>query len=117
MNFVWKKKFYHNQLNKMFFVFSSVLRFVGPTDNIYSCSFVQMLEQRLENAFEEAQDKVLETYNRLTVEVLQAIFSANRANVKNNAQSDVLDTYNHTLFPRLLRNAHTAPLCKCFTAN
>lgn len=28
-----------------------------------------MLEQRLENAFEEAQDKVLETYNRLTVEV------------------------------------------------
>lgn len=48
----------------------SVLRFVGPTDNIYSCSFVQMLEQRLENAFDEAQDKVLETYNRLTVEVL-----------------------------------------------
>ncbi|XP_047203773.1 UPF0606 protein KIAA1549L isoform X2 [Girardinichthys multiradiatus] len=47
----------------------TVLRFVGPTDNIYSCSFVQMLEQRLENAFEEAQDKVLETYNRLTVEI------------------------------------------------
>uniref|UniRef100_A0A8C5D5U0 KIAA1549-like b n=1 Tax=Gouania willdenowi TaxID=441366 RepID=A0A8C5D5U0_GOUWI len=47
----------------------SVLRFVGPTDNIYSCSFVQMLEQRLENAFDEAQDKVLETYNRLTVEI------------------------------------------------
>uniref|UniRef100_A0AAQ6IME1 KIAA1549-like a n=1 Tax=Anabas testudineus TaxID=64144 RepID=A0AAQ6IME1_ANATE len=47
----------------------TVLRFVGPTDNIYSCSFIQMLEQRLENAFEEAQDKVLETYNRLTVEI------------------------------------------------
>ncbi|XP_014864626.1 PREDICTED: UPF0606 protein KIAA1549L-like isoform X2 [Poecilia mexicana] len=47
----------------------TVLRFVGPADNIYSCSFVQMLEQRLENAFEEAQDKVLETYNRLTVEI------------------------------------------------
>ncbi|KAM4553765.1 UPF0606 protein KIAA1549L isoform 2-T2 [Fundulus diaphanus] len=47
----------------------TVLRFVGPTDNIYSCSFVQMLEQRLENAFEEAQDKVLENYNRLTVEI------------------------------------------------
>uniref|UniRef100_A0A3Q2EKV9 KIAA1549-like b n=1 Tax=Cyprinodon variegatus TaxID=28743 RepID=A0A3Q2EKV9_CYPVA len=46
-----------------------ILRFVGPTDNIYSCSFVQMLEQRLENAFEEAQDKVLENYNRLTVEI------------------------------------------------
>lgn len=57
-----------------------MLRFVGPTDNIYSCSFVQMLEQRLENAFDEAQDKVLETYNRLTVEVvhglMEAIFSA-----------------------------------------
>uniref|UniRef100_A0A3P9MJK4 SEA domain-containing protein n=1 Tax=Oryzias latipes TaxID=8090 RepID=A0A3P9MJK4_ORYLA len=46
-----------------------VLRFVGPTDNIYSCSFVQMLEQRLGNAFDEAQDKVLETYNRLSVEI------------------------------------------------
>ncbi|XP_013867622.1 UPF0606 protein KIAA1549L [Austrofundulus limnaeus] len=47
----------------------TVLRFVGPTDNIYSCSFIQTLEQRLENAFDEAQDKVLETYNRLTVEI------------------------------------------------
>nr|XP_046248976.1 UPF0606 protein KIAA1549L isoform X2 [Scatophagus argus] len=47
----------------------TVLRFVGPTDNIYSCSFVQMLKERLENAFDEAQDKVLETYNRLTVEI------------------------------------------------
>uniref|UniRef100_A0A8C5CYL7 Uncharacterized protein n=1 Tax=Gadus morhua TaxID=8049 RepID=A0A8C5CYL7_GADMO len=46
-----------------------LLRFIGPTDNIYSCSFVQMLEQRLENAFDEAQDKVLETYSRLTVEI------------------------------------------------
>ncbi|XP_056454688.1 UPF0606 protein KIAA1549L [Gadus chalcogrammus] len=47
----------------------TVLRFIGPTDNVYSCSFVQMLEQRLENAFDEAQDKVLETYSRLTVEI------------------------------------------------
>lgn len=54
--------------------FHAVLRFVGPSDNIYSCSFVQMLAQRLENAFDEAQDKVLETYNRLTVEVLQALW-------------------------------------------
>ncbi|XP_039988128.1 UPF0606 protein KIAA1549L [Xiphias gladius] len=53
----------------------TVLRFVGPTDNIYSCSFVQMLEQRLENAFDEAQDKVLETYNRLTVEVLNGFMA------------------------------------------
>ncbi|KAM8861675.1 uncharacterized protein ACB058_008406 [Synchiropus picturatus] len=49
----------------------TVLRFVGPTDNVYSCSFVQMLEQRLENAFDEAQDKVLETYHRLTVEIVK----------------------------------------------
>ncbi|XP_068595726.1 UPF0606 protein KIAA1549L [Brachionichthys hirsutus] len=47
----------------------TVLRFVSPTDNVYSCSFVQMLEQRLENAFDEAQDKVLETYSRLAVEI------------------------------------------------
>ncbi|XP_061825788.2 UPF0606 protein KIAA1549L isoform X1 [Nerophis lumbriciformis] len=51
------------------FQLKTVLRFVGPTDNIYSCSFVQMLEQRLEGAFDEAQDKVLETYSRLTVEI------------------------------------------------
>ncbi|KAL0968565.1 hypothetical protein UPYG_G00268570 [Umbra pygmaea] len=47
----------------------TVLRFVGLADNINSCSFVQMLEQRLENAFEEAQDKVLESYSRLSVEI------------------------------------------------
>uniref|UniRef100_A0A3P8X6N1 SEA domain-containing protein n=1 Tax=Cynoglossus semilaevis TaxID=244447 RepID=A0A3P8X6N1_CYNSE len=46
-----------------------LLRFVGPSDNVYSCSFVQMLEQRLGNAFDEAQDKVLETYSRLSVEI------------------------------------------------
>lgn len=46
-----------------------VLRFVGPADSINSCSFVQMMEQRLENAYEEAQDKVLESYSRLSVEV------------------------------------------------
>ena len=28
-----------------------------------------MMEQRLENAFEEAQDKVLESYSGLSVEV------------------------------------------------
>uniref|UniRef100_A0A673ZA39 KIAA1549-like b n=1 Tax=Salmo trutta TaxID=8032 RepID=A0A673ZA39_SALTR len=48
---------------------SVCLRFVGPEDNINSCSFVQMMEQRLENAFEEAQDKVLESYSRLSVEI------------------------------------------------
>lgn len=59
-----------------FVSFPPVLRFVGPTDNIYSCSFVQMLEQRLENAYDEAQDKVLETYSRLTVEVLHGFMEA-----------------------------------------
>lgn len=53
-----------------------MLRFVGPSDNIYSCGFVQILAQRLENAFDEAQDKVLETYNRLTVEVLSRLVVA-----------------------------------------
>lgn len=52
----------------------TVLRFVGPTDHIYSCSFVQMLERRLENAFDEAQDKVLETYSKLTVEVRRGLW-------------------------------------------
>nr|XP_029523413.1 UPF0606 protein KIAA1549L-like isoform X4 [Oncorhynchus nerka] len=47
----------------------TVLRFVGPADRINSCSFVQMMEQRLENAFEEAQDKVMESYSRLSVEI------------------------------------------------
>ncbi|XP_041693786.2 UPF0606 protein KIAA1549L isoform X1 [Coregonus clupeaformis] len=47
----------------------TVLRFVGPADNIKSCSFVQVMEQRLENAFEEAQDKVLESYSGLSVEI------------------------------------------------
>ncbi|CDQ76712.1 unnamed protein product [Oncorhynchus mykiss] len=47
----------------------TVLRFVGPEDNVNSCSFVQMMEQRLENAFEEAQDKVLESYSGLSVEI------------------------------------------------
>nr|XP_046202868.1 UPF0606 protein KIAA1549L-like isoform X4 [Oncorhynchus gorbuscha] len=47
----------------------TVLRFVGPADRINSCSFVQMMEQRLENAFEEAQDKVMESYSGLSVEI------------------------------------------------
>lgn len=67
-----------------FMVCFSVLRFVGPTDNIYSCSFVQMLEQRLENAFDEAQDKVLETYNTLTVEVLRGAFFIRKNRRTNN---------------------------------
>uniref|UniRef100_H3CQT1 KIAA1549-like b n=2 Tax=Tetraodon nigroviridis TaxID=99883 RepID=H3CQT1_TETNG len=59
----------------------TVLRFVGPTDNIYSCSFVQILAKRLENAFDEAQDKVLETYNRLTVEIQSVTQESGSASV------------------------------------
>lgn len=39
-----------------------------------------MLAQRLENAFDEAQDKVLETYNRLIVEVRSRLVEAFQQN-------------------------------------
>lgn len=113
-----------------------MLRFVGPTDHIYSCSFVQMLEQRLENAYDEAQDKVLETYNRLTVEVrhgfMQAIFTAtshsqachicmqhaNQADVNNNkAPGKILDTYNIITFYTHCGHTAAAPQSESFTAN
>ncbi|XP_064192227.1 UPF0606 protein KIAA1549L isoform X2 [Anguilla rostrata] len=51
---------------------STVLRFVGPGDNVKSCSFAQMMEQRLENAFAEAESKVLNTHSRLSVQILSA---------------------------------------------
>ncbi|KAJ8272309.1 hypothetical protein COCON_G00111680 [Conger conger] len=51
---------------------STVLRFVGPGDNIKSCSFAQMMEKRLENAFAEAESKVLNTHSRLSVQILSA---------------------------------------------
>uniref|UniRef100_A0AAR2K001 SEA domain-containing protein n=1 Tax=Pygocentrus nattereri TaxID=42514 RepID=A0AAR2K001_PYGNA len=47
----------------------SVLRFVSPTDNIKSCSFIQMMEHRLENVFSEAQEKVEDSYGVLSVEI------------------------------------------------
>ncbi|XP_030644388.1 UPF0606 protein KIAA1549L [Chanos chanos] len=47
----------------------TVLRFVSATDNIKSCEFTQMMEQRLENVFAEAQDKVENYYGTLTVEI------------------------------------------------
>ncbi|MGH0155190.1 UNVERIFIED_CONTAM: hypothetical protein FKN15_042658 [Acipenser sinensis] len=48
----------------------TVLRFVGATDNIQSCNFVQTMEQRLQNAFTEAESKVLNAKNNLTVQIL-----------------------------------------------
>lgn len=39
-------------------------------DNIKSCGFIQMMEQRLENVFAEAQEKVEDSYGTLSVEVV-----------------------------------------------
>eukprot|EP00063_Salmo_salar_P008391 XP_013983226.1 PREDICTED: UPF0606 protein KIAA1549L-like [Salmo salar] len=47
-----------------------VLRFVGPGDDPRSCRFSQMMEQRLENVFSEAQAKVLDVHTRLSVQML-----------------------------------------------
>uniref|UniRef100_A0A8C6N8N8 Uncharacterized protein n=1 Tax=Melopsittacus undulatus TaxID=13146 RepID=A0A8C6N8N8_MELUD len=46
------------------------LQFVGQTDNIQSCKFVQTMEQRLQRAFQDAERKVLNTSNNLTVQIL-----------------------------------------------
>ncbi|XP_041073853.1 UPF0606 protein KIAA1549L-like isoform X3 [Polyodon spathula] len=54
----------------------TVLRFVGAADNIQSCNFVQTMEQRLQNAFAEAESKVLNANNNLTVQILSTSQSA-----------------------------------------
>ncbi|KAM9014897.1 UPF0606 protein KIAA1549L homolog isoform 1-T1 [Ara ararauna] len=54
---------YHFQLK-------TELHFVGQTDNIQSCKFVQTMEQRLQRAFQDAERKVLNTSNNLTVQIL-----------------------------------------------
>lgn len=46
-----------------------VLRFVGPGDDLRSCRFTQMMEQRLENAFAEAEAIVMNSHSGLTVQV------------------------------------------------
>uniref|UniRef100_A0A671KRP0 SEA domain-containing protein n=1 Tax=Sinocyclocheilus anshuiensis TaxID=1608454 RepID=A0A671KRP0_9TELE len=51
--------------------------FVGPTDNIKSCGFIQMMEQRLENVFAEAQEKVEDSYGTLSVEILNTYQTGN----------------------------------------
>uniref|UniRef100_A0A8C9FW75 KIAA1549 n=1 Tax=Pavo cristatus TaxID=9049 RepID=A0A8C9FW75_PAVCR len=53
---------YHFQLK-------TVLQFVSQTDNIQSCRFVQTMEQRLQRAFQDAERKVWNTSNNLTVQV------------------------------------------------
>ncbi|XP_051478037.1 UPF0606 protein KIAA1549L homolog isoform X1 [Apus apus] len=54
---------YHFQLK-------TELQFVGQTDNIQSCKFVQTMEQRLQRAFQDAEKKVLNTSSNLTVQIL-----------------------------------------------
>lgn len=46
-----------------------VLRFVGPGYDLRSCRFTQMMEQRLENAFAEAEAIVMNSHSGLTVQV------------------------------------------------
>lgn len=50
----------------------TVLRFVGPEDDLRSCRFTQMMERKLENAFAEAEAMVLNSYSSLTVQILSA---------------------------------------------
>ncbi|KAF1392952.1 hypothetical protein PFLUV_G00033370 [Perca fluviatilis] len=52
------------------FQLKTVLQFVGAGDDPRSCRFSQMMEQRLEKVFSEAQAKVLNTNNRLSVQML-----------------------------------------------
>ncbi|KAM7423985.1 hypothetical protein PAMA_000375 [Pampus argenteus] len=52
------------------FQLKTVLQFVGPGDDPRSCRFFQMMEQRLEKVFSEAQAKVLNTNSRLSVQML-----------------------------------------------
>ncbi|KAK5915208.1 hypothetical protein CesoFtcFv8_000821 [Champsocephalus esox] len=52
------------------FQLKTVLQFVGAGDDPRSCRFSQMMEQRLEKVFSEAQAKVLSTNNRLSVQML-----------------------------------------------
>ncbi|XP_032300647.1 UPF0606 protein KIAA1549L homolog isoform X3 [Coturnix japonica] len=54
---------YHLQLK-------TELQFVSQTDNIQSCKFVQTMEQRLQRAFQDAERKVWNTSNNLTVQIL-----------------------------------------------
>ncbi|KAG7467912.1 hypothetical protein MATL_G00137230 [Megalops atlanticus] len=59
----------------------TVLRFVGAGDNIKSCSFAQLMEQRLANAFMEAESKVLNAHSRLSVQILSTSQTLGSASV------------------------------------
>ncbi|XP_026175878.1 UPF0606 protein KIAA1549L [Mastacembelus armatus] len=55
------------------FQLKTVLQFVGAGDDPRSCRFLQMMEQRLEKVFFEAQSKVLSTSSRLSVQMLSIL--------------------------------------------
>ncbi|XP_053162213.1 UPF0606 protein KIAA1549L homolog isoform X2 [Hemicordylus capensis] len=59
-----------NPLPAYHFQLKTELQFVGQSENIQSCSFVQTMEQRLQKAFQDAERKVLNTSNKLTVQIL-----------------------------------------------
>nr|XP_061820198.1 UPF0606 protein KIAA1549L-like isoform X4 [Nerophis lumbriciformis] len=52
------------------FQLKTVLQFVGATDDPRSCQFSQMMEQRLEKVFSEAQAKALNDNSKLSVQML-----------------------------------------------
>ncbi|XP_029986677.1 UPF0606 protein KIAA1549L isoform X2 [Sphaeramia orbicularis] len=52
------------------FQLKTVLQFVGTGDDPRSCRFSQMMEQRLEKVFSEAQAKVFNTNGKLAVQML-----------------------------------------------
>ncbi|KAM9764755.1 UPF0606 protein KIAA1549L isoform 2-T2 [Menidia menidia] len=52
------------------FQLKTVLQFVGAGDKPRSCRFSQMMEQRLEKVFSEAQAKVFNSMSRLSIQML-----------------------------------------------
>uniref|UniRef100_A0A8D2LJ98 KIAA1549 like n=1 Tax=Varanus komodoensis TaxID=61221 RepID=A0A8D2LJ98_VARKO len=59
-----------NPLPAYHFQLKTELQFMGQSDNIQSCRFVQTMEQRLQKAFQDAERKVLNTSSKLTVQIL-----------------------------------------------
>ncbi|XP_062284149.1 UPF0606 protein KIAA1549L [Scomber scombrus] len=58
------------------FQLKTVLQFVGAGDDPRSCRFSQMMEQRLEKVFSEAQAKVLNIKSRLSAQMLSVTQAA-----------------------------------------
>ncbi|XP_054441911.1 UPF0606 protein KIAA1549L homolog [Pteronotus mesoamericanus] len=52
------------------FQLKTVLQFVSQSDNIQSCKFAQVMEQRLQKAFQDAEKKVLNTKSNMTIQIV-----------------------------------------------